>query len=166
MLFHGLGGDHAVLFQNVPKLATKHLVVIIDATVFGKSTNIQNDHGPKSSGRDVFVVMDHLNIDKAHLVGQAMGGWTALEMGMSQPKRVLSLVFTNSMAGIYSDDIKSFYDILAKRKPVWELPFGQHWGLSDSFYERQPAIAFMYLEVGSLSPKPPADMRVLIRNTF
>lgn len=165
-LFHGLGGNHAVFFQNVPTLATKHTVVIMDARGFGNSTNTKNDHGPKSSARDAYFVMDHLKIDKAHLVGQSMGGWTALEMAMTHPERVLSLVLSNSMAGVYEDDIKDFYAIPAKRKPVWELPFGQHWGLSDSFYEKRPEIAFMYLQMGSLSQKPPGDMRVLIRNTF
>lgn len=164
-LFHGLGGSHAVFFQNVPQLAQNYTVIIMDARGFGNSTNVNEAHGPASSARDAFHILDHLNIEKAHLVGQSMGGWTAVQMAVDHPERVLSLVLSNSLAGIYEDDIADFYVIPAKRKPVWELPFGQHWGLSDQFYEREPAIAFMYLQMGSLSGKPPGDMRVLIRQT-
>lgn len=164
-LFHGLGGSHAVFFQNVPELAKNYTVIIMDARGFGNSSNNNKDHGPQSSARDAFYILDHLGIEKAHLVGQSMGGWTALQMAMDQPTRVMSLVLSNSLAGIYEDDIADYYIIPPKRKPVWELPFGQHWGLSDSFYEKEPAIAFMYLQMGSLSGKPPSDMRVLIRQT-
>src|SRR5262249_11893620 len=41
---------------------------------------------------DVIAVMDALKIEKAHVVGHSMGGYTALHVGMRYPQRCISLV--------------------------------------------------------------------------
>ncbi len=41
---------------------------------------------------DIAAVMDHLKIDKAHIVGLSMGGFATLHFGFRHPKRALSLV--------------------------------------------------------------------------
>jgi pimeloyl-ACP methyl ester carboxylesterase len=40
---------------------------------------------------DVIAVMDALGIDKAHVVGHSMGGYTALHAGLRYPRRCLSV---------------------------------------------------------------------------
>src|SRR5262249_10340620 len=40
---------------------------------------------------DVIAVMDALGIDKAHVVGHSMGGYTALHVGIRYPCRCLSV---------------------------------------------------------------------------
>ena len=41
---------------------------------------------------DVIAVMDALKIDKAHVVGHSMGGYTALHVGIHAPARCISVV--------------------------------------------------------------------------
>jgi pimeloyl-ACP methyl ester carboxylesterase len=41
---------------------------------------------------DILGVMDHLGIDKAHIVGLSMGGFASLHFGFRHPTRALSLV--------------------------------------------------------------------------
>jgi pimeloyl-ACP methyl ester carboxylesterase len=41
---------------------------------------------------DIAAVMDHLKIDKAHVVGLSMGGFATLHFGFRHPARALSLV--------------------------------------------------------------------------
>jgi pimeloyl-ACP methyl ester carboxylesterase len=41
---------------------------------------------------DILAVMDHLGIDKAHVVGLSMGGFASLHFGFRHPARALSLV--------------------------------------------------------------------------
>ncbi|HEX9525149.1 MAG TPA: alpha/beta hydrolase, partial [Reyranella sp.] len=41
---------------------------------------------------DILAVMDHLKIDKAHVVGLSMGGFATLHFGFRHPARALSLV--------------------------------------------------------------------------
>jgi pimeloyl-ACP methyl ester carboxylesterase len=40
---------------------------------------------------DVIAVMDHLGIERAHIVGHSMGAYTALHVGLRYPDRCLSL---------------------------------------------------------------------------
>ena len=41
---------------------------------------------------DILAVMDHLKIEKAHVVGLSMGGFATLHFGLRHPTRALSLV--------------------------------------------------------------------------
>ena len=54
--------------------------------------------------RDCVAVLDHLKIDKAHLVGLSMGGYTALQVALNHPDRVRSMV----LAGTGSGSVRGF----------------------------------------------------------
>ncbi|KXX72574.1 alpha/beta fold hydrolase [Flammeovirga sp. SJP92] len=166
VLGHGLGGSHAIFFQQVPLLAKEYRVITFDQRGFGNSTNVHLKHSPHTAAEDMKAILDHLGVEKAHLLGQSMGGWCMLDFAMNYPKRALSIVFSNSLAGIYQESIKHFYEIPAPRPPLSSLPLGKHFGLADQFYEKKPEIAYLYLQIGSMCPPAPSDMRRIIRETF
>lgn len=47
---------------------------------------------------DTLAVLDHLGIDRAHLVGLSMGAYSSLQIGLNDPKRALSM----TLAGVGS----------------------------------------------------------------
>ena len=49
--------------------------------------------------RDAVAILDHLKIDRAHLVGLSMGGYTALQVARNHPHRVRSLVLAGTGSG-------------------------------------------------------------------
>ncbi len=49
--------------------------------------------------RDAVAVLDHLNIERAHLIGLSMGGYTALQVALNHPDRVRSLVLAGAGSG-------------------------------------------------------------------
>lgn len=50
---------------------------------------------------DVVAILDHLNIQQAHILGVSLGGMVTLAMGLSYPERCHSLVTVNtSIAGM------------------------------------------------------------------
>lgn len=49
--------------------------------------------------RDAVAVLDHLSIDKAHLIGLSMGGYTSLQVALNHPGRVRSLVLAGTGSG-------------------------------------------------------------------
>ncbi len=49
--------------------------------------------------RDAVAVLDHLKIDKAHLIGLSMGGYTSLQVALNHPERVRSLVLAGTGSG-------------------------------------------------------------------
>ena len=49
---------------------------------------------------DLLNLMRHLKVEKFHIVGNALGGYIGLDVAISHPERVLSLVLACSMMGI------------------------------------------------------------------
>jgi pimeloyl-ACP methyl ester carboxylesterase len=67
---------------------------------------------------DVRDVMDHLKIDKAHVVGLSMGGFAALHFGMLYPERAHSVVIGGVGFGAEPDKQEQFrreVELVAKR---------------------------------------------------
>src|SRR5690349_1553135 len=104
VLSHGLGGNHAIWYQQVPEFAKHYCVVTWDQRGFGRSTNTANNSGPEAAARDLAAVLDHLKIDRAHLVGQSMGGWAVMGYALAHPERVRSLVLADTLGGIYTPE--------------------------------------------------------------
>jgi 3-oxoadipate enol-lactonase len=65
-----------------------HRVVRFDRRGFGRSPLATE---PFDAMTDLVTVLDHLGADRAHLVGNSMGGETSLALAVSRPERVASL---------------------------------------------------------------------------
>ncbi len=62
-----------------------------------------SDYAQARAVKDIVCLMDHLSIDKAHVVGLSMGGFAALHMGIHHADRVLSLVIAGCGYGAEPD---------------------------------------------------------------
>ncbi len=92
ILIHGLGATKSSLFDAAAALAREgYRVHAIDLPGFGGSSKRPGPYGAQYFTRFVLGVMDALAIDRAHFVGNSMGGRVALEMGMQHPERVGAL---------------------------------------------------------------------------
>jgi pimeloyl-ACP methyl ester carboxylesterase len=70
---------------------------------------------------DLLALLKHLAVDKFHAVGNALGGYIGLDVAMSHPDRVLSLVLACSMMGISEPDYAATLKSL-RPKSFDELP--------------------------------------------
>jgi 3-oxoadipate enol-lactonase len=57
---------------------------------------------------DALAVLDHLGIERAHLVGLSMGAYSSLQVGLHRPERVLSLTLAGVGAGSEQAHIEAF----------------------------------------------------------
>jgi pimeloyl-ACP methyl ester carboxylesterase len=73
-------------------LAARHQVIAVEAQGHGRTADIEREITPAALASDVVGLLDHLGIDRAHVLGHSMGAATALELGISHPGRVRSLV--------------------------------------------------------------------------
>lgn len=89
---HGLGGNKTSFFDTVSALTPEHSVHALDLPGFGSSSKpARAGYDAPFFARAVVRFLDAMEIDRAHLVGNSMGGRVALEIAFSEPDRVSSL---------------------------------------------------------------------------
>jgi pimeloyl-ACP methyl ester carboxylesterase len=92
LLLHGLGGTRASFFETSAALAKHYRVHAIDFPGFGSSSKPATGGYNAAWYADIVLgYMDELGIERAHLVGNSMGGRVAIEVGLVAPERVAAL---------------------------------------------------------------------------
>jgi pimeloyl-ACP methyl ester carboxylesterase len=92
ILIHGLGGAKSSFYDTVSALTPEYTVHAIDLPGFGSSSKpLRAPFDSAYFARHVLRFMDTLAIDRAHLVGNSMGGRVAIEVGLEAPSRVRTL---------------------------------------------------------------------------
>ena len=66
-------------------------------------------YGQQQATADVAAVMDHLSVDRAHLVGTSMGSFTSLDFTLNHPDRVRSLTLVGNSSGPRNDKERENY---------------------------------------------------------
>jgi pimeloyl-ACP methyl ester carboxylesterase len=89
LLLHGLGGTRASLFETAAALSDRYTVHAPDLPGFGSSGKpARGGYNAGWYAEAILGLMDELEIDRAHLVGNSMGGRIAIEVGLQAPERV------------------------------------------------------------------------------
>ncbi|MEN3281956.1 MAG: hypothetical protein V7607_3096 [Solirubrobacteraceae bacterium] len=93
---HGLGATKASFFDAAAALTRAgYRVHALDLPGFGGSSKPvagwAGAYSPRWFADTVVEVMDALDVDRAHLVGNSMGGRVAIEVGLRAPERVAGL---------------------------------------------------------------------------
>jgi pimeloyl-ACP methyl ester carboxylesterase len=90
---HGLGATKASFFDAAAALTRAgYRVHALDLPGFGGSSKpIAAPYSARWFADTVVEVMDALDVDRAHLVGNSMGGRVAIELGLRHPERVGAL---------------------------------------------------------------------------
>jgi len=92
ILLHGMGSASTAWKLITPALREKFQVTTIDLPGHGRSGfNPNQAMDPYSLGLLITKQMDDLGIERAHLAGNSLGGWIALEIAAAFPERVLSV---------------------------------------------------------------------------
>ncbi len=92
LLLHGLGGTRASLFETAAALSRSYRVHAPDLPGFGSSG--KPTLGAYNAGwfaRIMLGLLDQLEVDRSHVVGNSMGGRIAIELGLVAPERVRAL---------------------------------------------------------------------------
>ncbi len=92
ILIHGLGSNKTSFFETISALTPEYTVHAIDLPGFGSSSKpLRAPYDAAWFARAVCRFMDTEGIDRAHLVGNSLGGRVAIEVGLQRPERVQSL---------------------------------------------------------------------------
>ena len=91
---HEYAGDHRAWEPQMRHFGQRYRAITFAARGYPPS-DVPEDVAKYSQVRaadDIGSVLDHLKIDKAHVVGLSMGGFATLHFGFRHPARALSLV--------------------------------------------------------------------------
>lgn len=96
ILLHGGGPGASGLSnygRNIEALARRFRVIVPDMLGYGQSTKGVDRQDPFGDLADAMVgLMDALGLERAHFVGNSLGGACALRLGLDRPGRVSALV--------------------------------------------------------------------------
>ncbi len=135
VLIHGLGATKASLLPTLRALAPSFRVIALDLPGFGDSTKpIGKRYDPPFFARGVLALLDELGLERAHFVGNSLGGRVALEMGLLHPDRTARLgLLCPSLAWL--------------RRPQWA-----------------PLLRLLRPELGLIQPAPRRMVEPLVRS--
>lgn len=92
LLVHGLAGSWQNWLENIPHLAESHRVVAMDLPGFGYSEMPDDELTISGYVRCLEELCRQLEIDRAAVVGNSMGGFVGADMAIAHPQRVSRLV--------------------------------------------------------------------------
>jgi pimeloyl-ACP methyl ester carboxylesterase len=123
VLIHGLGSTKASFFDTAASLSRDgYRVHALDLPGFGSSSKPATaPYTARWFAETVTAVMDRLGIDRAHMVGNSMGGRVALEVAMREPERVGALALLCPAVAFVK---RSYHPIVRLLRP--ELGFLPH----------------------------------------
>ncbi len=104
VFINSLGTDMRMWGVQVSVLGQIFRVVRYDTRGHGQSDAPEGPYTIEQLGRDTLTLLDHLDIEQAHVCGLSLGGMTALWMAVAHPERVSCAVFANTAARIGSVD--------------------------------------------------------------
>ena len=98
ILHHGNAKNSRLWYAWVPLLAGSYRVIRVDARGFGRSSVPAPGHPWSLEGfaTDLANLMDHLRIDRAHLIGETIGGTIALQFAHQFPDRLRTVTTCTS----------------------------------------------------------------------
>jgi pimeloyl-ACP methyl ester carboxylesterase len=96
ILVHGLAASLEYWQYNIAALATRHRAYALDLLGFGRSDKEVEDFSLSYAASFLAQFMDALGIERAHLVGNSLGGVVCAQTAVQFPERVDSLVLVGS----------------------------------------------------------------------
>ena len=102
LLLHAAMGNSQRWFQWMPSLARSYRVVRLDLRGHGNSQipKPTDDFSLALLVSDVLALLDLVDADQAHIVGNSAGGYVSQQVAIHHPKRVKSLALFGSTPGL------------------------------------------------------------------
>lgn len=96
ILIHGIAAYMELWENNIESLSHHHRVYALDLPGFGRSDKPNVSYSFPFVSKFVLDFMKALNIERASLIGNSMGGGVSLQIALQAPDKVDKLVLVNS----------------------------------------------------------------------
>ena len=99
------GSTRAWEYQIPAFTAAGYRVVAFDRRGWGRTVVDPAGPQPGTGADDLLGLLDHLGIERVHMVGTAAGAFVALDFAVSFPQRLRSLVIANTIGGVQDPEL-------------------------------------------------------------
>ncbi len=163
---HGLGGNHLSWWRQVPHFSVRYTCVTYSHRGFAPSTAPADGPRTEEFGADLAALVEHLGLNDVVVVGQSMGGWSALDYAFAHPNRLKALVLSATSGAI---DPASLDGEGGERFTAWRAMSdaalgegaarGEHPAAGARMAAEQPALHYLYRAMDELSALDKVAMR-------
>jgi len=163
VFLHAATGSSRVWEYQIPAFtASGHRVITYDRRGFGRTVTDSAGFQPGTGSDDLLALLDHLRVDRFHIVGTAAGGIVALDFALSFPQRLRSLVLANSIGGVQDPDYLELGNRLRPAPQFNAMP-PEFRELGPSYRAANPAGTERWkeLERTNRSPGPPLPAQTM-----
>lgn len=158
---HGAGGNHLSWWQQVAVMAASYRCITFDHRGFGLSRDTTEAPGAASFIDDLRALLDYLGVERAALVGQSMGGFTALGFATRYPERTRALVLCDTTGGIDHPQVEQMMQEwnAGRRPPDAQLDWILSRALKPDLAQRNPMLYFLYRQISGINLHVPQQRR-------
>ncbi|MGH3430756.1 MAG: alpha/beta fold hydrolase [Mycobacteriales bacterium] len=136
VLLHGLAGHADEWAHTASWLTGRCRAVALDARGHGRSERLPADVTRDSLVADAVFVIERLGLQPVVVVGQSVGGLTALSLAARRPELVRGLVLVDASPAGGGEDVDDAVNATAGALREWPVPFRSRQGAQAFFAER------------------------------
>jgi pimeloyl-ACP methyl ester carboxylesterase len=110
LMIHEFGGDSRSWHPQIAHFARRYRCLVYDARGYPPSDvpDAPAAYSQQRAVADALAVLDAAGVDQAHVVGNSMGGFCTLHLGLRHPDRARSLVVAGCGYGAHPDQAAAF----------------------------------------------------------
>jgi pimeloyl-ACP methyl ester carboxylesterase len=123
LLLHGLAGHAEEWAQTASWLTERCRVVALDARGHGRSERFPADVTREANVADAAVALERLGLGPAIVVGQSLGGLTALSLAARRPELVRALVLVDASPDGGGEQVEDTVGATGEALRAWPVPF-------------------------------------------
>lgn len=107
VLIHGLGANLAFWYMGIARLLARHYrVITYDLRGHGRSDMPASGYTLPEMANDLEELLDHLGVDRAHIVGHSFGARVALYFTTTRPHRVRTLTVADTQINCLQSQVR------------------------------------------------------------
>ncbi|MFH0340925.1 MAG: alpha/beta fold hydrolase [Chromatiales bacterium] len=96
VMIHGLAANLAFWFRLFTLVGSRFHIIAYDLRGHGYSDIVPSSYTTADMAHDLGALLDHLGVQKAHIVGHSFGGAVALHFSLLYPERVKTLTLADA----------------------------------------------------------------------
>jgi 3-oxoadipate enol-lactonase len=164
VLAHGGAGNRIHWWQQVAAFRSEFRCVTYDARGFGASPPGELAPDSLRFRDDLLGLLDHLNIERAILVGHSMGGMAVSGAAQAQPERVRGLVMSDTPFGFATAALSRWAGEMIEKITSGLSVLDSVY--ADGFAERHPDLHYLYGALNRLTPRSSGPQGLSVYETW